>query len=416
MSDTTAKANLPQPMQEALNALSRARSEVQGKDPDLGKQIGKLLNDARDAVKLNDKAFRHDIAYAVRDVEKTLGRQLPLSVATRAEIERLANSAPGLENERMAQLLTATVTLVDKALLTRLRSTAAEIGRQADQDTPAIRQKLDALQREAKGAAYTEVPEKTPAPAEAPTQGQPGGRAEAGQRPAGPNGEPQEQVRERNVDGARKSVDGSFVNSNNAPAAPTITSGFGARLEAFRRRNAFEAQTKEIEAVMKMGQQASATIDRFRINNDECAAVLNRINEAARSDPNGIAGVISEMRLGGRYQNLRQQFNSAIHTEAGAAAYDKAAEALAVYGAKREGIASVISSRPDAENLLARFNEIDAELGQKAAAIPSRREGKNMLDDIIAGAKAIIEKAVETVRTVFNAAPRQSASAGPSPS
>jgi hypothetical protein len=415
MSDTTTKANLPQPMAEALNALNSARRDLQTKDPDLAKQIGKLLSDAREADKLNDKAFRHEIAYAVRDAEKTLGHQLPLSATTRAEIERLANSAPGLENERMAQLLTATVTLIDKTMLTRLRTTAAEIGRQADQDTPSIRQQLDQLERDIREAKHTKAPEKTPAPAAASAgaQGQPGERADASQRPAGQNGEPMDQVREHNVDGARKTVDGSFRNSSNMPAAPTIASNFGARLEAFRRRNALAAETREIEEVLKMGQQAVAAIDRFRTHE---ALVLNRINEAARSDPNGIAGVISEMRRGGRYEGLRQQFNTAIHAAGGAAAYDKAAEALAVYGAKREGIASVISRRPDAENLLAKFNEIDADLGEKASAIPSRRDGKNMMDDIIAGAKAIIEKAVETVRTVFNADARQRASAGPSPS
>ena len=49
------------------------------------------------------------------------------------------------------------------------------------------------------------------------------------------------------------------------------------------------------------------------------------------------------MRAGGRFADLRHQFNNALETERGlAAAYDKAAAALARYGQDRVGIEQVI--------------------------------------------------------------------------
>ena len=44
---------------------------------------------------------------------------------------------------------------------------------------------------------------------------------------------------------------------------------------------------------------------------------MNRIREAARSEPGGMAAVLSEMRVGGRFADLRQQFNNALETERG---------------------------------------------------------------------------------------------------
>jgi hypothetical protein len=44
---------------------------------------------------------------------------------------------------------------------------------------------------------------------------------------------------------------------------------------------------------------------------------MNRIRVAARAEPGGIAAVLSEMRQGGRFADLRQQFNNALETGRG---------------------------------------------------------------------------------------------------
>ena len=73
------------------------------------------------------------------------------------------------------------------------------------------------------------------------------------------------------------------------------------------------------------------------------------------------------MREGGRFSDLRQQFNNALADEKGVTqAYDKAASALARYGQDRVGIEQVIARRPDAANLSTKFEQMDAQIGEAA--------------------------------------------------
>jgi hypothetical protein len=144
--------------------------------------------------------------------------------------------------------------------------------------------------------------------------------------------------------------------------------------------------------------------------NGEGAAVLNRIREAAKSDPGGMAGVLSEMREGGKFADLRQQFNTALSDERGAAAaYDRAAGALARYGEDRKAVEQVIAKRPDAANLSAKFETMDKEIGSAASDIPSRRDGKTMLDDLSKQVAEMLQRAVDSVKNLF-----RGAAAGPS--
>ena len=65
---------------------------------------------------------------------------------------------------------------------------------------------------------------------------------------------------------------------------------------------------------------------------------MSKIREAAKTEPGGMAQVLSEMKEGGRFSDLRKQFSNALADDAGvAAAYDKAASSLAAYGKKPHG-------------------------------------------------------------------------------
>ena len=129
---------------------------------------------------------------------------------------------------------------------------------------------------------------------------------------------------------------------------------------------------------------------------------MNRIREAARSEPGGMATVLSEMREGGRFADLRQQFNNALQTERGVtAAYDTAAAALARYGQNRTEIEQVIARRPDAANLSPKFEQMDTQIGEAAASTASRRDGKTMVDDLAQKAAELLRRAVDTVRSAF---------------
>ena len=157
---------------------------------------------------------------------------------------------------------------------------------------------------------------------------------------------------------------------------------------------------RALQQAERSGRAALNSLEAFRTG--EGATVMNRIREAAHSEPGGMAAVLSEMRVGGRFADLRQQFNNALETERGVtAAYDKAAAALARYGQQRVGIEQVIARRPDAANLSAKFEQMDAQIGEAAAGTPSRRDGKSMVDDLAQKAAELLHSAVDAVRSAF---------------
>jgi hypothetical protein len=172
------------------------------------------------------------------------------------------------------------------------------------------------------------------------------------------------------------------------------------RLAAFERQIRDSLGERALQRAERSGRAALNALEAFRTG--EGAIVINRIREAARSESGGMAAVLSEMRVGGRFADLRQQFNNALQTERSVtAAYDKAAAALARYGQHRTEIEQVIARRPDAANLSAKFDQMDAQIGEAAANTPSRRDGKSMLDDLAQEAAELLHRAVDTVRSAF---------------
>jgi hypothetical protein len=189
------------------------------------------------------------------------------------------------------------------------------------------------------------------------------------------------------------------------------------RLAAFESQMQERRDERALGRVERSGRAALEALDAFRIG--EGAIMMNRIRAAARAEPGGIAAVLSEMRQGGRFADLRQQFNNALETERGVmAAYDKAAAALARYGQDRVGIEQVIARRPDTANLSAKFEQMDAQIGEAAGGTPSRRDGKSMMDDLAQKAAELLHRAVDAVKSAFIRSPSTEAAtrAAPAPS
>jgi hypothetical protein len=464
MADTD-QNTAPQPprqpaTQEMLDAAARFIGEIRDRNPQLADHVANLKADHADPIRANQRDFQHSVAYAMETVEKTLGHQLPLSDSARDDMTRLAGSAPGLQNDRMIALLQQTPTINNPELVRDLRVRGREIGQQGDQQTEQIRDRIDHLEYEvhqadrapalapppqaqqsqaqgtnsassptanAAGAANTEPtqgPDKSAennAGAKQHTSHQPGqdeaarAREEARAQAAGQqaNGYVRQATPLDHLNGIVRNVSGGGAS---APWDAT-PQPFGNRLAAFEAGLSRERDQKGLQNAERAGRAALDAMDGFRTGDG--ATVMNRIASAARSDPEGMSGVLAGMREGGRYQDLRQQFNTALSEEKGVAnAYDKAAEALAKYGEARTGVEQIIARRPDAANLTAKFQQLDAEIGEKAESTPSRREGKNSLEDIAKQAAEIIQKAVETVKSFFNPqqGPESTNRPGPSPS
>ena len=426
----SADATRPQtPVREALDALERASNNLQEKDLALADRVRDLVAQAADPVRFNQRAFQHEIAYAVQDTEKALGHQLNLSPNVRSAVDRLAGSAPTLENDQMAALLRRTAEIGDPAVVQEIRRTGGEIGRQVEQNTDTIRSQIDALVAKAQSAER--APKLRPPPADQPPAtadtSAPGQQKHADGPSQPDQAEPGQQRRATSrygaadpsvyaktiADGVISGIRGALAPSGAAPWE-TAPQPFGERLTAFQARMRDASNEHGLRDAEKAGRAALDAMEGFRTG--EGATVMNRIQSAARADPEGMSGVLSQMREGGRYQDLRQQFNSALKDEISfARAYDQAAEALAKYGEARTGVEQIIARRPDAANLTAKFQQLDAEIGEAAGKAPSRREGKSMLDDVSKQAGEIIQRAVEAVKSFFTRSGPEAGRPGPSP-
>ena len=425
----------PDPIRDVLTKLVASVNQLPASAKDLATRIQDLSRDAREPVRFNQKSVQHEVAYATQDFEKAAGKQLDLAPAQRAEVTKLAGSAPGLENERMLGLLRNTTQIADTALVRQIRRNAAEIGQAANQDGPDTRSRVEQLENRMRLASRPLEPgdearaDGSPKAEQAGVNTSGGNAASSGgrtdQRPhtdpdsrtpgnhpniQEPLGRQSAVLRGGILDTLTSALRGNG-NADNAPWDPQATP-FGDRLRAFQAKADARDQDRLIGRVENSARNAVEALDGFR--NTEGAAVMNRIQSAARAEPGGMKTVLSEMREGGRFSDLRQAFNAALNDDKGfAQAYHRAATALARYGEGREKIAQIIAKRPDAANLTAKFEQLDSQIGERASNTPSRNEGKNMLDDISKTIAEVIQNAAEKMRAMFTRTPAASASPAP---
>ena len=174
---------------------------------------------------------------------------------------------------------------------------------------------------------------------------------------------------------------------------------------------------KEERALQGAEQSGRAAVEAMQaFVNGPGASVMSRIRDAAKSDPSGMTGVMSEMRTGGVYADLRAQFDGAMQKEKGfAAAYDRASSAAGQYGKDRAAVDAIMAQRPDVDALTSRFQKLDAQIGEAAGNTPGRTEGKSALEELAEKAAEIISRAVDKLRSAFSSSPRASNSPSPGP-
>jgi hypothetical protein len=400
------------PTHQLLQQLQRAQPMITTLDRSLAQTIQTLAQESADPARRARAGFRHQVAYALQDLEKLPVWPIQMSAELRSEMTRLAVTAPGLENPRMLALMRATSSLHDAELVRDIRNAATDIGMNPDQNTATVRSRLDVLENRfrlalnpAQSAAHDQDSKPSrPVPARDDPQAQ--------QSPVA--GQQQRSGRDPlyTILGAMRSRDsepGTALDPSHTPMRDRIAA-FGAQLQNGR-------DDRALARAERSGRTALDALDAFHTG--EGAIVMNRIRAAGRSEPGGLAAVLAEMRPGDRFADLRQEFNSALMTERGITdAYDKAAAALARYGEDRGAIEEIIARRPDAANLTAKFERLDAEIGEAARSTPSRRDAKTMVDDLAQTAADLLRHAVDTVKSVFTRSPaaETAAHAAPAPS
>jgi hypothetical protein len=425
--DAGAAGGGPQPagesgaVQEVLKRMERMYPIVLGANPNLAERLGDAISQGKDPERSAQPDFRHSVAYTLQDLEKWRV-PLVLSQETRSEMTRLAGSAPGLENERMLTLMAATASINDQVLVKEIRKLGGEFGRRTEQERPDIHEKIDALETRVRAAAAP-VSEAVDSSGRSATQtpfGEHGARqpGAGGGNGSGQNAgqQPQIYVQRSVFDTLLSGL--RFPGSSNQGQGQPAETPMADRLAAFERRTQDERDEGTLRGAIKSGRAALDALQGF--NNGEGAAVMGRIREAAKSDPGGMPAVLTEMREGGRFADLRQQFNGALETDRGlASAYDKAAAALTRYGSDRSTAQDILGRRTDLGAINARFQQMDAEIGEAAASTPSRNDGRSMFDDLAKKAAELLQRAVDAVKATFagsaTATPQPAASPSMSP-
>ena len=195
-----------------------------------------------------------------------------------------------------------------------------------------------------------------------------------------------------------------------APKAASPAGGLRDKLGVFTAdRMQARRDAEQIKGVTQAGAAVLASLE--ALERQETTGILMKIRDAANAN-GGIERVLSEMRPGGAFEDLRKEFNVALsHDEGFAAAYEKATGALSSYAETRAGMIS--APRPRADINLARLETLDQEIGAAAKTLPGLKDGKNALDEALEGGKEAVEKAFTAIRQAFT---RDAEVRGPSPS
>lgn len=119
--------------------------------------------------------------------------------------------------------------------------------------------------------------------------------------------------------------------------------------------------------------------------------------------------VLSEMRPGGAYADLRKEFNAVLSRDENfSAAYENATSSLEAFAEQREKAAPILQNGN--AGLLARLEALDQQIVKAGADIPGKEAGKSALDGALENGREALIQAFESIRNVIT---RQNPSASP---
>jgi hypothetical protein len=368
--------------------------------------------------RLNDAELRNGAAYALQHLEKITGATIPMDDALRQEMKQRATTMPGLTNSRMKSLLEATPDIADRLLVQHIRGVAEKIVQQGTkQDTRQIQQQLDVLENRVRLAQAPQVPgreqgalpdqvrqtpERAPPPSSAgPPPGQvripTGGAAQGNEQPRPERPRPFQQ------EGAvRDVVRGLRVpNPSQPPRYTPIPTAVAERISLFEQRLAAGKTDRLIRAAERSGVGAINAAEQFVSGPGR--GILGKMESAASTEAGGMQAVMAEMQPGGRYADLRTEFDNAYQQDKiFAGAYDKMVAGAAQFGKDRLAVNTNFQMRNlDIGQLDDRFQRAEESLGEAASKIPGRTPGKSALDEMADKVAELLRTAVEKVRAFF---------------
>lgn len=413
-------------LKDIVAQLAQGRPLIAQIDDRIGRNIDIIVKEMSRSGELANPDLKTKIAYAVQDYEKIAG---PLNMPSplREDLKALAVSVAGLENPRMKDILQYTAVILDSKLNADIRITAAEIAIRPSQDSEIVSSRLDVLENRLHLARTTSpIPLNAGAPSAPADLSRPDAQPQANQereashaphqRAAGDAKAPPPEAPYTQSNPSADAISqirlpvpaflGKVMSALQTGQPPTPPPWDGPqtpmadRVDSFEQKMQIRRDEKSFQAAESVGADALQAIRAF--TNGPGASIMTKIEDAAKANPGGMQAVLSEMRNGGRYAELREQFNSALVAEKGfSAAYDKATAGLGQYGDQRTGLEQIFGRRNDAAAVAGRFEKLDAEIGQAAAALPGKEDGKSALEEMARKAAELLAKAVEAVRSLF---------------
>ena len=448
------EADQPDQIRDLLARLNRDAATVAAKDPDLSRTIGQLAEVSTRPGRADNPTFRTQSAYALQDYEKLAGPVSTIPAGLREEMTRLAATAPGLQNERLQDLVKQTPSLGDKRVISDIRDLALNTGYQGgDQNRQEVREKVEALENrarlsptvaaspstiqatEATGSPRETTESRTPRPTDVPQPQRSPARDET-VAPVTPRWEDPQSSQQGTRQQQTSSDQAATQTMARGPGALSLALGalasrWGTNLSegaperppspiadrSARHEQQFQGQRDDATVTTAEKSQAAALGAIRDFASGPASNILTKIQDAARNDPGGMAAVLSEMREGGRFAGLRSQLNADLATEKGAAAaYDRMTGALAQYGGDRAAVDAIGARTNTAAALAAKFEKVDAEIGKAASMLPGRSDGKSVMDDLGEKLKQVLDRAMEAVKSVFTPSAERAARASASPS
>ena len=207
--------------------------------------------------------------------------------------------------------------------------------------------------------------------------------------------------------GATASINTTRAPTTNAAASP---GGLRDKLTTFTAERM--QPRRDAEQVRGVTQAATGVIASLQaLEQQETTGILTKIRDAAKTN-GGIENVLSEMRPGGQFEDLRKEFNTVLsHDQGFAAAYDKATGAIADYAETRAALAPPSRLRGDPN--LARLQTLDHEIAEAAKTLPGIKDGQSAFEDLVDSGKEAVQKLFSAVQQTFS---RSADLRGPSPS
>ena len=459
---TTAKSATPEApkrdaMADLLDKFERIAGALGNKEPGIAAKLNRLVEQGAEPGRTEQSLFRTQVAYMLQDVEKLADAKITsVPAELRAELTKLAGSSPGLENKQMEAPLRGTADIADRGIIRDIRRNAATIAGLGDQQSSQVQEMVEVLENRLRLAARFSGPATSSSPC-APTSGSgpdappnaprpsvvidspPSEKVRAVQSPgddvtasiATRPQSPREQAetvgtttRPSTLSSAPRGLMSSIMDSLRAPShQPPPWEPPAAlmkkRVSGFEQRLADERTDQHIRRAERSGQALMQSMETFTNGSD--AGILGKIEAAASTEPGGMRAVMSEMQPGGRYANLRSEFDNALQQDrAFAASFNAVEKAAMQYGHDRLMLGADFQARKmDASQLDARFDRADAAIAAAAEKVPGRTPGQSIMTEMAEKVGELLNKAADRVRQILSreleAGPKQGSSPGMAP-